>query len=61
MQYLQSLLNNDVWMNKSDLAKFQRLAATVSLHVKLDALDNASLAVRATLADKRAEIELGPV
>ena len=58
MQYLQSWLNNDVWMNKSDLAKFQRLAATVvhrlSLHVKLDALENASLAVRAALADKRA-------
>ena len=45
-------------MNKSDLAMFQRLAATVvhrlSLHVKLDALENASLAVRAALADKRA-------
>ena len=58
LQYLQSWLNNDVWMNKSDLAKFQRLAATVvhrvSLHVKLDALEDASLALRAALADKRA-------
>ena len=58
MQYLQSLLNKDVWLNKSDLAKFQRLAATVvyrlSVLVKLEALENASLAVRAALADKRA-------
>ena len=49
MPYLQSLINNDVWLNKSDLAEFQRLADTVvhrlSLHIKLDALQNASLAV----------------
>ena len=58
MEYLQSWLNNDVWMNTSDLAKFQRLAATVvhrlSLHVEIDASENASLVVSAALSDKRA-------
>jgi hypothetical protein len=40
------------------LAKFQRLAATavhrLSLLVKLDCIENASLAVRSALADNRA-------